>query len=228
MTITPALSTYEVVDYTGEGGPACAGADLTGIGVRINLLCHGSDNLALALFGGACRTGDAVAVVNELLPIRGTTLRAGDSIFFGSPMVDQVAPISVQVDAPSGASTWIEGVDFVRTYVGARMLRDKSIDALSSVRVGYTTLAGAEQVEAMTRTATEVGVVFEGINKFDNSPVVAQLYRLRINASDGINLINDQPGELNVSGSLLPVCAPDGKSRFFRVLRAPSLDVCGG
>ncbi|MGV0982331.1 MAG: hypothetical protein ACOYB0_08225 [Polynucleobacter sp.] len=228
LTITPAMSTFEVIDYTGEGGPACAGADLTGIGVRINLLCHGSDNLALALFGGACRTGDAAVIINELLPIRGTTLHAGDSIFFGSPMVDQVAPISVQVDATTGATTWVEGVDFARTHVGARMLRDKSVDALSTVRVGYTTVAGSEYVEAMTRTSTEVGVVFEGINKFDGSAIVAQLYRLRINASDGINLINDQPGELNIAGSLLPVCAPVGKSRFFRVMRAPSIDACEG
>lgn len=219
LTLTPALTTYETLDYTGEGGPACAGADLTGIGARINMQCHSSENLALALFGTACRTGAAATVVNELLPVQGSTLLSGDSIFFGQPLVDQTQPISVQVDSPTGALTWTEGIDFERTHVGIKLLADKSIDALSTVQASYTTLAGAETVEAMTKTSIEVGVVFEGVNKFDGSSVVAQIYRLRLNASDGFNLINEQPGELNIAGQLLPVCAPAGKSRYFRVMR---------
>jgi len=226
LTITPTYQTFETIDYTGEGGPACAGADLQNIAVSINMKCQSPENLALALFGTQCTTGAPSVVLNELIPVSGSTIQCNDSIFFGQPLVDLDQNVALQLDGPTGSQSLNAGVDFQKTAVGVRMLRDLSVDSLTTLRASYTTQAGAQHIEAATRDSIDVGVVYEGIEKLTQRAVIAQIYRLRLVNSSAFDLINQQPGELNLSGQLLPVCSPANRSRFWRMMMQPQTQGC--
>lgn len=228
LDITPSFQTYRDVDRTGLGGASCVADELDALNLTMSLSCFSGMNLRAALFGDSCTTGAAQSISCEVLPLQGACLPCDSVLMFSQPLVDQYAPMAVTVMTETQSNTLVEGEDYERTAFGIRLLRPITGEAGSYINVSYTSIGSTESVEAFTRSSTEVGLIFEGVNKVDNSPIVAQIYRLRLSAAESFSLITEGLGELRLSGELLPIRAPKNKSRYFRVLRAPAEDPCGG
>lgn len=229
LDITPQIQTFSTPDMTDKGGSSCGASILESLSTSMTLNCFSVDNLKAILFADACITSDEPEqIVGEVLDICGACLDCDDMIFFGCAMVDATAPISITIREANRNYSLREGVDFMRTAMGVRMLKPLNVPAeCCEVRATYTTCGGVVHLNGYTQQAIEVGVLYEGVNKVDGSVVILHIFRMRLTPGESFQFINESLNSVTVNAELLPVCpANPADPRYFRMLMKDQ-NTCG-
>lgn len=127
--------------------------------------------------------------------------------------------VTVKVGADAGSAT---AVDAATNYEvrpeGVFILDDaEDLDDEDNVYVSYT--HGAyDLVQALTNTAPELELRYAGINEAMNGlPSIVDVFRVKMSATKGWGLINDDFAVLEVEGEVLldPTKTGEGISKFF-------------
>ena len=212
-------------DYTGSG-EACTASILQGVDVSMSIKCLSVKNLELFLFGKSSVTGESECVINEKIPLGGSSLKCSNVIHVGRPLIDCDGPMSIEIIEPNMATTLLEGPDYKRSPLGFVLSRDITIADGGYALVSYDTAKDVSTLDAFTRSAIDIGIVYDGFNEVDGSRVMAHIYRIRLSASDVLSLITEGFGELNMSGKLRPICVGDEKKYMHIKLKHPDGEVC--
>ena len=149
-------------------------------------------NLALAMYGSSA-VGPAGAVVDE--PIIGYM----DGI---SPLAFINVTAVAIVKSVSGAATYTRGVDYtVNDKHGTlTVLRGGAIQDKQPLLVSYS-YAAYERIDGFTVAPPLLWLRFEGVNMArDASPVVVDIFKVRMEPIDAISLIGDDLTSINLKG----------------------------
>lgn len=167
------------------------------------------DNLAKAFYGesgavaGATVTGEAInAYAGKMVPLRFpgvssvvVTKTAGSQVL--------VAGTDYTLDAVNGTLTFLSG----STHVTG--------SSAVPCTVNYTHAGVAARVKALTGTAQEYVLRFEGKSQFDNKAVIATLHRAKPGIAAALDLIGTDVAVLNLEGTLLPDASQaSGESQY--------------
>ncbi|WP_238913810.1 hypothetical protein [Achromobacter insolitus] len=187
-----------------------------GIAGRLELYGHGGANLAAVLNGTHI---EAVGLAREdVVPTSRLSLPA-DSMLFTQRMIDPTRDVRVR---PSWIS-WTEGVHWARESYGVRLLAGFSAPSGSSISLEYTSAGGAQEISGAATPASELSVVYTGINRADGAATRVEAYRCRPALDGGISVISDGAGVLVLSLNILPVRVSVGTTRWYRAMRAPHI-----
>lgn len=209
LTIEPQVSTLDTSALDVRSNLV-----LHGISARLELYGHGGDNLSAALTG--TRVQGVGATRNETVDVGRLSLPA-DAMLYTRHMVDPTRPILV---SPSWTS-WAEGVHWERTAFGIRLLAGFNGPFAGAIALQYTSAGGTDEVEAATAQASEVSVIYIGVNRADGAAVRVECYRGRPALDGGISVISDAAGVIALSINILPVRVAPGTNRWYRTTRAP-------
>jgi hypothetical protein len=81
--------------------------------------------------------------------------------------------------------------------------------------VAYTHAGVASRVKALTGTAQEYVIRFEGKSQFDNKAQIATLHRAKPGIAAALSLIGTDVAQLALTGALLPDSSqPAGESQY--------------
>ena len=185
----------ELLDFTSAGGgKANVVSRITGVTVGMTLHDISGDNLAKALRGTSTAVASA-SVVDE-----SHTAYIGGLVAFNS-LPDPSQP--VVVTDSSGATTYTEGTDYVRTRTGIEILSGGSITDGQTILVDYTK-AAASVVEALVNAGAEFVLVFDGLNEAQSGKAVSvRVHRLKFSPAQGLGFIGDEFAGLEISGEAL-------------------------
>lgn len=113
--------------------------------------------------------------------------------------------------------TYAAGVDYVLSVGGLDVPDTSTIVDAADLKVTYT-YPKYDRIEAATKTATVMEVVFEGLNEAEsNTPAVVDVWRMSIPAANELSLIGDDMGELKFSAEVLKDSTKGvGVSAYFR------------
>ncbi len=123
--------------------------------------------------------------------------------------------------ADRGTFAAVADTDFEVRKEGVFIL-DGGIPDGCPVKVSYS-YAAYSAVEALTSGALIYELAFGGLNEADNnSPVVLDIYRLKVSAAKNLVFIGDDFASLEVTGKVLmdPTKSGAGVSKYFRVQMA--------
>lgn len=167
------------------------------------------DNLALAFQGGATSSTGAT-VTGEAI-----NARPGERSF-----VKKVNISSVVVK--KGATTLVAGTDYnVDAAYGAIdfILGTNIIAGNNAVTVDYT-YATQTSVQGMTVGQLDYAIRFEGKSRFDDKPVVMNLFRVSMDLAASLQMIGTAATILTVGGLVLPASeiTTGGLSQYMEIL----------
>ena len=171
------------------------------------------DNLAKAFYGesasvaGATVTGEAVnAYAGKMVPLKYPGVSAV-TVTKTAGSVALVAGTDYSVDAVNGTLTFLSGSTEVTGT------------AAVPCTVNYTHAGVGARVKALTSTAKEYVLRFEGKSQFDNKAVIATLHRAKPGIAAALDLIGTDVAVLNLEGTLLPDASqPAGESQYVTYL----------
>lgn len=117
-----------------------------------------------------------------------------------------------------GRVTLTAGTDYEATGSGIRILSTAQATNGQPLSINYTS-AALDVVEALTATAKEYEVIFEGLNEArSGKAVTVRVYRSKLGAAQNIGLIGEDFGALEVTGKLLKdTSKTGGVSQYFKV-----------
>jgi len=175
-------------DYTTAGGgtrnKVTRVNDVTG---SLTMTDFTSANLALALRGTAVE--QTVATVTD--EAHGTTGVDGSFV----PFDFQYDPAEAVTVTKADATPCVEGTDYTLGNAGIIIVGTGNIDA-TGILVNYTKAAG-EILEALTSSALEYRVVYDGINEAQGGkPFTVEMYRVKFSPVQGLGFIGDGFGEM--------------------------------
>jgi len=200
--------TKEQKDYTTVGGGTVAEVQrISAIELSMTLHDLDKDNIKRAFLGTASSTV-AGAVANEPL------VAFAGFIPTSSP-IDTTEPVTVV----NGATTYVVDDDYTIGAGGITILAGGAIADGTTIEVSYTTI-DHDTVEAVTSTAKEYELYFEGMNEAkDGRSVNVHAYRIKISPTDKLSLINDDFASFTVKGKLLRDNTKKGAgiSKYFKV-----------
>lgn len=155
------------------------------------------DNLALALYGSV----DAVtggSVTNEALP---------NPVTVGSlyPLAKQNVSALVITDSTGTPKTLPAGQYSANLKHGSLIVNDKTTGApyVEPFKAAYS-YGAANRIGMFTQAVPERWVRFEGVNTADgNKEVVVELYRVALDPTKDMALINNDYAKFELSGSVL-------------------------
>jgi len=141
-----------------------------------------SKNVLEIAFGGKLTTIAGGAVADE----------AHADIVLGSliPTLkrqDMTAALTVQM----GATTFVEGVDYLRKRAGIIPLTGGAMVALDDITMTYTAL-DITRIDGMMATSTECYGLFDGVNERSGEPAYGEYYRLLFGPASNIELVGDE------------------------------------
>lgn len=100
---------------------------------------------------------------------------------------DMTVPLVVK----KGATTFVEGVDYVRKRSGIIPLVGGTMVALDDITMSYTGLA-VVRIDGMMNTSTECYGLFDGVNERSGQPAYGEYYRLLFGPASNIELVGDE------------------------------------
>jgi hypothetical protein len=197
-----------LADYTQPGGGQWAAVSRV-TGVNASMTLHDLDpaNLARAVYGDASEKISGAVTAAEHVGYRGGLIRLAHP-----------SPAAVTVTSSPAGTTFVAGTDYEVRREGILIL-DGAIDDADPLLIDYTYGAYAV-VEALTSGAVTYELSFGGLNEADNnSPVVLDIYRLKVSAAKALGFIADDFASLEVTGKVLmdPTKTGSGISKYFRV-----------
>ena len=172
----------------------------------------------------------SLSIPNMALAVRGLTSNiASGTVATGSAETHKayldglirlayVNPNTVVVKDDTGATTYVNGVDYKVTGAGVIPLSGGDIADGDNVKISYA-YSGQQVVEAFVGAADEYTLYFDGINEDDgNRPVVVDLYRLKPNLAKSLDMIGDDYLNLTMDADLLLDATQTGvgSSQYFR------------
>jgi len=183
-------------DYTSAGGgvrnKVTRVNDVTG---SLTMTDFTSSNLALALRG----TEIAATVGSVSGEAHGTKGEDGSFI----PFDHQYDPAeAVTVTLADGTTPCVEGTDYTLGNSGIIVIGTGNIDT-SGILVSYTKAPG-EILEALTSSALEYRVFYDGINEAQGGKAfTVDMYRVKFSPVQGLGLIGDAFGEMSLDFTAL-------------------------
>lgn len=207
----------ELVNYESQGVYA-RDSIIEKIGVNYTL--HDFDALALAraLFGtdGTVATG---SVTNEAHTVYQS----------GLVRLAHIMPSAVTVTNAAGTTTYVEGTDYELKNAGLLILGGAITDG-QVIHVDYTYPA-YETIEALTKTAEDVEITFDGLNRVaggtdifgrTGKPIILDIYKAQFGPAKELAMIGDGFGALEFEGALLPDLSiiGNGISQYLKISQA--------
>lgn len=189
-------------DYTTAGGgtrnKVTRVNDVTG---SLTMTDFTSANLALALRG----TAIAQTVTTVTGEAHATTGEDGSFVPFDFQF-DASEAVTVTL---TDSSPCVEGTDYTLGNAGIIIIGTGNIGA-SGILVSYTKAAG-EILEALTSSALEYRVVYDGINEAQGGkPFTVEMYRVKFSPVQGLGLIGDAFGEMPLDFTALTDTSKSG------------------
>lgn len=163
-------------------------------------------NLARAVFGTSSQVVAGTVVAEAVVGYKGGLIRLANP----TPTSVVVKKASVTIAMAGNYEVRPEGVFVLET--AADIL---DADALT---VDYAH-GGYDVVQALTTSAPTLELVFGGLNEADDGKaVVVEVFKVKMGATSGLNLITTDFAELDVKGEVLadPTKSGAGISRFFK------------
>ena len=132
----------------------------------------------------------------------GSTVTDGTVTWRDAGLITPAIGTDVTVDYQNGVIAVPDG-----SYIGYH--------ASETFEIDYTHL-GYAKVDAFTQTSLERYMRFEGLNTVDGEGVIIDIYRASLDPVTGYQLINEELGQLEISGNVLLDTLQQGGSQFFR------------
>ncbi len=196
-------------DYTQPGGGTVAEARrITAVEAGMTLLDLDKSNLARAFFGNG--VSNTSAVVTDEVHV---AYKEGFNPFAFPP--DETGTISVK----QGVTTYVVDEDYIVSSGGITILADGTIADGTVLEITYTSI-DSDTVEAITASAQEYELFFEGINEAKSGRSVnVHAYRVKFGATQILDLINDDFASFDIKGKLLRDNTKKGNniSKYFKI-----------
>lgn len=163
-------------------------------------------NLARAVYGTASQVLAGTVVAEAVVGYKGGLIRLANP----TPTSVIVKKAAVVVAMAGNYEVRPEGIFILETAVG--------INDADALTVDYA-YGGYDVVQALTTSAPTLELVFGGLNEADSGKaVVVEVFRVKMGATSGLNLITTDFAELDVKGEVLadPTKSGVGISRFFK------------
>lgn len=135
-------------------------------------------------------------------------------------------PTTIGATVTDGTVTWtcagktalVAGTDYEVRQGGVYFLAAAGIQAGAALTVDYSHLA-YDVVQALTTGGATIELSFEGLNEADsNNPVLIDVWKLSLGASDALSLIGDNFGALTLKGTVQADATKGaGLSQYYRV-----------
>ncbi|PKL96790.1 MAG: hypothetical protein CVV18_00300 [Gammaproteobacteria bacterium HGW-Gammaproteobacteria-8] len=194
----------ELATETSEKTESWSGNRLTAaqinrsISANVSMTLDGGnrDNLALALFGTKV---DVIGgtISGEVFP---DMLVAGDVVRLKN---ENVSTVTITDSAPVTPVALVAGTDYNVIDAFAGLIEIINIGAFTQPFVAAYTAAAAESVVMFGQQAKDRWIVFSGINTVDNTPVKLDLYKVRLQPTQNLALINEEFGNFELAGQAL-------------------------
>ena len=209
----------ELADYTSTGGGLYNSLRrITGVEMTLTMHDYSAENLAVALFGSSSAV-TAAAVTGESISAP-ADLSSGDRLVRTANLIDTASSVTLTSD-PAG-TTYVEGTDYNVTAAGVVLLSAGTITDSAALLVNYTKKA-ADVVEALTSSAQEYELVFDGLNEAQSdTPVSITVYRAKFGGAQGLGVIGDEFASLQLNGDVLKDTSitTTGLSQYMAILAA--------
>lgn len=203
----------ELMDYeNGGGGVIDSVSRIKSVSAAITANSFSSSNLAVALRGIVTTNLSTTAIVDE------THQGVEAGLIQLARLPDSTKAMVVAV----GATTCVDGVDYVRTKSGIEVLADGAISGTSAITVNYTPLA-ENVLQALVAGATNYRMLFEGLNEAKSgAPFVVELFKVQISPTKSLDLISDKFGDITLEGTALKDDSKmgTGLSQYFKIRQA--------
>lgn len=204
---------HEQKDYMSAGGGIAASfSRISKVEAQFTMHDFSEANMALAT-RGKFASEVAGSVVNE------TVTADLDALV----MLDFADAKTVVVKDVAGATTFVEGVDYLVSGAGITPLGTGAIAEGEALHVSYSH-GGQSSIEALVSGQDEYEVVFEGLNEADDEKAcVVRLYRNKFSPAKNLSFIADDFGVLDLTATVMKSKnVGDGKktSSFFKVTYA--------
>lgn len=167
------------------------------VAASVSMTLNGAnrDNIALALFGTKVDIASQ-SVTGEVLP---TGLLAGDIVRLANEAISNV----VITDSAGTPATLVEGTNYRIEDAFAGLIEILDPAAFVEPFNAAYDAAAAESVVLFGSKAEERWIVFSGINTVDNSLAKIDLYRVRLQPTQNLALINEEFGNFELQGGAL-------------------------
>lgn len=194
-------------DFAHTGGGTRAQVNrIKDVGLEAKLQDLNLVNLARAVFGTSSQVLSGTVVAEAVVAHKGGLIRLANP----TPTAVVVKKAAVVIAATGNYEVRPEGIFVLENAVGI-------VDA-DALTVDYA-FGGYDVVQALTTAAPTLEMVFGGLNEADDGKaVVVEIFKVKMGAASGLNLITTDFAELNVKGEVLadPTKSGAGISRFFK------------
>ena len=194
-------------DFAHTGGGTRAQVNrIKDVGLEAKLQDLNLVNLARAVFGTSSQVLSGTVVAEAVVAHKGGLIRLANP----TPTAVVVKKAAVVIPATGNYEVRPEGIFVLENAVGI-------VDA-DALTVDYA-FGGYDVVQALTIAAPTLEMVFGGLNEADDGKaVVVEIFKVKMGAASGLNLITTDFAELDVKGEVLadPTKSGAGISRFFK------------
>lgn len=194
-------------DFAHTGGGTRAQVNrIKDVGLEAKLQDLNLVNLARAVFGTSSQVLSGTVVAEAVVAHKGGLIRLANP----TPTAVVVKKAAVVIAATGNYEVRPEGIFVLENALGI-------IDA-DALTVDYA-FGGYDVVQALTIAAPTLEMVFGGLNEADDGKaVVVEIFKVKMGAASGLNLITTDFAELDVKGEVLadPTKSGAGISRFFK------------
>ena len=195
LSVAVAEDRQDMTDYENAGGGIAESVSrVKSASLDMTAYSFSQTNLAQALRG---TTGAVTATSVVAEPV--TAAVGGLHVLAKLPD----ASVAMTVESAVGATTFVEGTDYVRTRSGFTIPVGSAITDGTALTVDYKSLAG-DALQALTNGAVDVRLVFEGLNEArSGKAIVAEFFRVQFSPTKALDLIGDKFSELQLTGMIL-------------------------
>lgn len=190
----------ELQDYTSSGGGLYNSLRrISGVEMSMTVHDYSAENLSVSLFGTASAV-TAAAVTDESIAAP-ADLASGDRLVKTANLIDtSVAPV---VTSDPAGTTYTVDTDYTVTASGIVILSSGTITASAALLIDYTKKA-VDVVQALTTSAQEFELVFDGLNEAQSgTPVSITVFRAKFGGAQGLSVIGDEFGAMQLTGDVL-------------------------
>lgn len=211
LTVTANFDKKTVANFEGGGGNNDAFSMFKD--GSVSLECR---QVSIALLEIALG-GPSAAVAAGAVPDETHTVVSLDRLIMLDHMQDM--SVALTVTSNDGATTYVEGTDYLRKRAGVIPLSEGGITAASVLKFAYTKHKH-QRVQALINTVTEKGLLFDGRNERSGAPWLGNFHRVAFGPTKTLEFIGDDFLNWSIEGEIL---AYDGitdpaKSQFYELL----------
>jgi len=196
-------------DFTRSGGGTAVRVErIQQIECAMTWLTFSPENWAIAMAGVASTVALDTIADEVIKGYKGATV----------PLAHPPSVITTVTDS-AGITTYTEGTDYEMSGAGLYFPDASTIVEAADLKVDYDHGAYT-RLEAAMGTATELELMFEGLNEADSDKaVIVNLWRVSVPSAEEIQLIGTTLGEMKFAAELLKDASKGtGVSAYYRAL----------